>query len=275
MHHPPGTQRPERFRPRFHYELLVCGLSGHRLVGTDTASFRPEDGLVAREIDGVRWHRCLRCDSWLPLPAPASPAGEHPPEREEIRLPLRGRPLRDKIVLRLIAIDRAFHFVVLGALSVCAFLLLDHEDQVRQTFYDIVRAIQGAPAAPREGFLGEIDKILHLHPETIRLAAFALAVYAMVELAEAVGLWLGKRWAEYLTFLATCALLPLEIYELTRSQTPLKVIALIVNLAIVGYLLWAKRLFGVRGGTAAEEADKLRDIGWGSLERTRPEATRP
>ena len=33
----------------------------------------PIDALIAREIDGVRWHRCLRCDSWLALPAPAGP----------------------------------------------------------------------------------------------------------------------------------------------------------------------------------------------------------
>src|SRR3954451_22682893 len=35
-----------------------------RLVGLDARHVRPEDAVVAREIDGVRWHRCLRCDSW-------------------------------------------------------------------------------------------------------------------------------------------------------------------------------------------------------------------
>ena len=46
----------------------------------------------------------------------------HPPEREEIELPLRGKPLRDKLVLRLIALDRGFHFVVLCALGVLVLL---------------------------------------------------------------------------------------------------------------------------------------------------------
>ena len=45
-----------------------------------------------RETGGVRWHRCLRCDSWLPLAAAGTPAREHPPERDEIELPLRGPP---------------------------------------------------------------------------------------------------------------------------------------------------------------------------------------
>jgi hypothetical protein len=38
------------------------------------------------------------------------------------------------------------------------------------------------------------------------------------------------------------------------------------------YLLLGKRLFGLRGGFAAEEALRARDVGWGSLERTVPEA---
>ena len=67
-----------------------------------------------REIDGLRWYRCVRCDSWVPLPPPEHPARETPPSRDEVDLPLRGKALRDKIVLRVIAIDRAIHFVVLA-----------------------------------------------------------------------------------------------------------------------------------------------------------------
>ena len=62
--------------PKFHYELLACGVDGHELVGMDVREVRPEDALVLREIDGVRWYRCLRCDSWLPLGHPAPPAAQ-------------------------------------------------------------------------------------------------------------------------------------------------------------------------------------------------------
>jgi hypothetical protein len=44
---PPGTTKPRRFRPTCHYELLVCGLVGHELVGTDAAELRPQDALAA------------------------------------------------------------------------------------------------------------------------------------------------------------------------------------------------------------------------------------
>ena len=68
-----------------------------------------------REIDGVRWHRCLRCDAWVPLAPPVAPERDRVPAHGEIELPLRGRAMRDLIVLRLIAIDRFIHFVVLAA----------------------------------------------------------------------------------------------------------------------------------------------------------------
>ena len=47
---------------------------------------------------------------------------------------------------------------------------------------------------------------------------------------EAIGLWYQKRWAEYLTFVATCAFLPYEVYELTRGASLFKWVALAANL---------------------------------------------
>src|SRR5256885_3318235 len=89
----PGTVEPKRFRPTLHYELVACGLSGHELVGTDVREVRPEDRVVVVEQDGIRWHRCLRCDSWLPLPPPEHAARPNLPRRDEIELPLRGKAL--------------------------------------------------------------------------------------------------------------------------------------------------------------------------------------
>jgi uncharacterized membrane protein (DUF2068 family) len=276
---PPGTVRPRRYFPRFHWELLACGVGGHQLVGTDAAELRPEDALIAREIDGVRWHRCLRCDSWLPLPPPEHPGRECPPDRDEIELPLRGRPLRDKIVLRLIAIDRAFHFVVLALLSVAIFLFAANQRALRDTFYRVVADLQqGLGGGPvhntNTGFLHELDKIFSLQGGQLHLLGAAVGAYAVLELVEAVGLWHARRWAEYLTFIATAVFLPLEVYELTKSISVLKLTAFFINVAIVVYLLYAKRLFGLRGGGAAEEALRERDVGWEALERTGPPAVK-
>jgi len=51
------------------------------------------------------------------------------------------------------------------------------------------------------------------------------------------------------------------------------VLAFVINVLVVVYLLSAKRLFGVRGGTAADEAEYEHDVGWSALERATPELT--
>jgi uncharacterized membrane protein (DUF2068 family) len=273
--HPPGTQPPRRFRPRLHWELVWCAWRGHALVGTDAAALGPSDALVAREDSaGTRWYRCLRCESWLPLPAPRSPARERAPRREEIELPLRGKPLRDMVVLRLIAVNRAFHFVVLGSLGALVLVFSAHRATLRETFYRVIADLQGGTVAgsshAHHGLLHELDNAFTTSSSHLHLLGAALLVYAAVEGVEAVGLWYQKRWAEYLTFLVTTSLLPLEVYEIASRASPLKIVALIINIAVVAYLLRAKRLFGIRGGAAAEEAEVARDQGWPALERTAP-----
>ncbi|MDX6583804.1 MAG: hypothetical protein QOI10_2988 [Solirubrobacterales bacterium] len=272
----PGVAQPSRFRPRFHYELLVCGLSGHELAGLGAAELPDEDAIFAREVDGVRWHRCLRCDGWLPFAPPVAPTMRRPPGRGEIELPLRGRPLRDRIVLRAIAIDRALHFLILSALSAGVFLIASNEVDLRDKFYAVLGALHGGlggPTAESNGrFVDRIEHLLNLPHDKLQLIGLALAAYALVQGAEAVGLWLQRRWAEYLAVVSTSAFLPIEIYELIDGVTVLKVLALVINLAIVVYLLFAKRLFGLRGGAAADEALRERDVGWQALVDTAPEA---
>lgn len=276
--HPPGTQRPARFRPRFHYELIGCGVHGHELVGTDAAKVRPQDELLVREPgDGLRWYRCVRCDAWVPLPLPTAPTQQYLPDRGHIELPLRGRPLRDRYVLRLIALDRVVHFLVLGVLAAAVLLFAANREALSQTFYRVMDAVQGGVGGPTGqgggGILGELQKAFAVKPSTLWIVGVIIAGYALLEGLEAVGLWRGRRWAEYLTFIATTLLLIPEVYELTGTITATKIITLIINLAVVGYLLFAKRLFGLRGGGRAEAAERARDSGWDALERSLPAPT--
>jgi uncharacterized membrane protein (DUF2068 family) len=276
----PGVhrERPSRFVPRFHYELLVCGLVGHALVGLDAETLRPQDDAVAREIGGVRWCRCLRCDSWLPLMNPPPPARDAPPDRQEIELPLRGRPLRDKIVLRLIAINRGVHFIVLGVLGAIILVFSANRDQVRATVYRVLADLQGGlvtgSGQAKHGLLREVDQLFSLSSTKLHVFGAVILVYALVEGVEAVGLWYQRRWAEYLTLVVTSSLLPLEVYEIVNRLSPFKMLAFLVNVAVVVYLLFAKRLFGVRGGAAAEHAIREADMGWPALDRATPKLAR-
>lgn len=73
------------------------------------------------------------------------------------------------------------------------------------------------------------------------LFAVVALLYGALELIEAYGLWRRRRWGEWLTVVATSLLLIPEIWELTKSTTPLKLGGFVVNLLIVGYLLMRLR----------------------------------
>jgi uncharacterized membrane protein (DUF2068 family) len=262
------------------YELLGCSLHGHALVGTDAATVRPQDAVVVREEpDGLRWHRCLRCDAWEPRGAPAAPARETVPGPDEIDVPLRGRPLRDRYVLRLIALDRALHVLGLGLLGAAVLLFASYRELWGPPAGQIVAVLQRALGGPvghgGPTLLTDVERAFAVPSTTLYWLAAALLAYAALEAVEAVGLWHARRWAEYLTFVATTVLLVPEIWELTHGPTPTKIIALVINVAVVVYLLVAKRLFGLRGGGRAEQAERDHDTGWPAVERTAPDVARP
>ena len=77
----------------------------------------------------------------------------------------------------------------------------------------------------------------------ITLIAISAMIYAALEATEGVGLAMRRRWAEYLTVIATGILIPYEAYEVVAHPTLFKLGALLLNLAVVGYLAYRKRLF--------------------------------
>jgi uncharacterized membrane protein (DUF2068 family) len=77
----------------------------------------------------------------------------------------------------------------------------------------------------------------------ITVVAIGAIAYATLEGTEGVGLAMRRRWAEYLTVIATGIAIPYEAYEVIHRITLFKVGALLLNLAVVGYLAYRKRLF--------------------------------
>jgi uncharacterized membrane protein (DUF2068 family) len=270
----PGTEQPRRFRPKLRYELIGCGLHGHELLGTDAAELRSADDVFARDAGGLRWYRCLRCDAWVALPPPADPARRFPPDRADVSLPLRGRPLRDRYVLRLIAVERLVHFLVLGALAAAIFLFAGNKAALNADFTKILKDLQGGLGGPvnssNHGTVHDLQRLFAVSIANLYLVGTAVAAYALLEGIETAGLWLGRRWAEYLTFIATIVFIPFEVDELIKGASTLKVIAFVLNVAVAAYLLWAKRLFGLHGGGKAERAEHDADIGWAPIDRATP-----
>ena len=78
------------------------------------------------------------------------------------------------------------------------------------------------------------------HQTTLGLV---LILYALIEGAEGVGLAMRRRWAEYLIVFATGLLIPYEVWEVVNKVTLFRVGSLALNIAIVAYLAFKKRLF--------------------------------
>lgn len=263
-----GTHRPGN-----RYELLTCAWEGHFLVGTDAAHVGPEDALVVREVDGVRWYRCLRCDAWEIRALPENPTRDHVESRDEIELPARGPVLRDRYVLRLIALDRAVHVIVLTSLAVVLFTFARHDQSLHRDYVNIMNDLAGGDPGSTQvrGILGYFGRAFKYSPGHLVLLGLVLLAYAALEATEMVGLWLNKRWAEYLTFVATIVLIPYELYELSLRVSAFKLIVLAINIAVAVYLLLAKRLFGLRGGHRAEMQRRDALGGWQAVENAVPQ----
>jgi hypothetical protein len=101
------------------------------------------------------------------------------------------------------------------------------------------------------------DAVTSSH-KTLTWVFIALVSYGLLQCVEAVGLWLMKRWAEYLTVVATSLFIPLEVYEIASKVTALRVGALLVNVGAVIWLVWSKHLFGINGGAKAAHDDAPR-----------------
>jgi uncharacterized membrane protein (DUF2068 family) len=234
------------------WDRRTCARRGHVTYAPDEPRLR--ERLHVETAVGGAW-RCLRCgDFALGEPHGSGPA-DHAP------LVPRGKVLRDLFVLRFLALERAVRgvFIVLAAVAVWKFS--NSQDAVRRLFdeyLDVFRPVfrHFHYDLDHSPVVDTVQKKFGYEHHTLVLVAVLLLAYAVIELVEAVGLWYAKRWAEYLTVVATAAFLPLEIYELTERISWLKIATLFLNVLAVLYILLTKRLFGLRGGHRAFEAER-------------------
>jgi uncharacterized membrane protein (DUF2068 family) len=148
-----------------------------------------------------------------------------------------GDPPRTRLVLRLIAVERALRGLLLVAAG--TYLLFHLSTDFGHLAERIMRSVE---LDPHQHFLHRIVTRLHrLRSHDLRIIGVAAIGYGALELVEGVGLWLDQLWAEYLTVIATSLLIPFELYELSIRPTPWKAGGILVNMLIVTYLVVALR----------------------------------
>ena len=86
-----------------------------------------------------------------------------------------------------------------------------------------------------------LDKVDLIDAHRLREISLATFAYSALALTEGVGLLLEKVWAEYLTLILTVSFLPWELYELARRPDWFRLSLLLINLAVLGYLVWLLR----------------------------------
>ncbi|MEV4127720.1 DUF2127 domain-containing protein [Nocardia sp. NPDC049707] len=233
------------------WALRACGWHGHYTYAPDEQDLA--ERLHVQTVAGIAW-RCLRCGTFVPgEPVGRGPA-DHAPE-----VP-RGRLLRDRWLMRALAIERVVRGLLLVVAALAVFKFRSSRENMRAVFDEDLPLLR--PLADQIGWDIDRSKIVHLIDDAFSLSnttllwvAVGILTYAALQGVEAVGLWLVKRWGEYFAVVATSIFLPLEIYELTEKITVLRIGALLINVAAVVWLVYSKRLFGVRGGGAAYHAE--------------------
>jgi uncharacterized membrane protein (DUF2068 family) len=230
------------------WSLYRCGRVGH-------ITYAPEEPHLREHVRGQTaaaeiW-QCLRCGTYVTGgPHGTGPAAAAPAVR-------RGKQIRSDVFLKLFAIERGIRFVIFGALAYGIWRYAN-SDSIALAIKNDIPIVQ--TFAKQLGFtlnhalLDKIQSLLHVSASNLRLLAFGITGLAVVSGIEAFALWQAKRWGEYFAMIVTSLGLPFEIYELSKAVTVTKLILFALNLLLVGYLVYTRRLFGARGGKEAYEA---------------------
>ncbi len=116
-------------------------------------------------------------------------------------------------------------------------LTLIHRD-VQKVAENIVRHLHLNPAKHFPRIF--LDAAAAATDARLWVMAFTALLYAAIRFAEAYGLWRKQVWAEWFGILSGALYLPVEIYELTVSVTPVKILIILINLTVVGWLSWVR-----------------------------------
>lgn len=109
----------------------------------------------------------------------------------------------------------------------------------------LVTWVQARPSGLEHAVVARVLEWLSgLSESKIHALRFVTLTYAAIFAVEGVGLWMRKRWAEWLTTIITASLIPLEIWEFCHRPNLGKAAVVVANAAIVAYLVWHVRAKG-------------------------------
>ncbi|WP_025737333.1 DUF2127 domain-containing protein [Mycobacterium genavense] len=231
------------------WELVTCALAGH--VTYAPAEQGRADRLSGTTGLGAVW-RCLRCGEFVV----GEPHGRG--HAEDAPMIMRGKALRQAIIIRALAVERLFRAVAIALAAYVVWTFRGARGSIQATLDRDLPIFRAAGfKVDQMTIVHELEKALAAKPSTLALLTLMLTCYALIEVIEAVGLWLLKRWGEYFAVIATGVFLPLEIHDLAKGITTMtRLVTFGINILAVIYLVVSKRLFGARGGRDAYDEER-------------------
>lgn len=148
-------------------------------------------------------------------------------------------PANDRL-LPWIAAERSIRAVLLVAIGL-VLITHPHTDWGR-TITTFTQHLGFDPSS--NGIQRLIAKVRAISPDKYTVFGVIAIAYGVLEGVEGYGLWRRRAWAEYLTVVATSLLFIPEVFEIAKTPTALKIGALLVNLAVVAYLIFRLRRRG-------------------------------
>jgi uncharacterized membrane protein (DUF2068 family) len=83
--------------------------------------------------------------------------------------------------------------------------------------------------------------LANVDDKRLRELSIGTFIYSALSFTEGIGLALRKRWAEYFTTIITTSFVPLEVWEIYHNFRVAKIVVLLINIAVVVYLVWELR----------------------------------
>ena len=135
--------------------------------------------------------------------------------------------------VRIIAAFKLFKGLVLFAVGLGALKLM-HKDMA----FEFERWADSFRVDPNNLYIHRLlEKLSILDDRKLRELSVGTFFYSALLLTEGTGLLLGKRWAKFFTIIATSSFVPLEVYELIQRVNAAKLVVLLLNIAVVAYLV--------------------------------------
>jgi len=236
------------------WSLRSCARHGHEIYRPNESDLA--ESLKAQTPVGEAW-KCLRCGAFIPgEPFAHGPADDAPHV-------LHDRQIRDRAIIRFLAVERAVRGVIVLILAWAVWQIRGSRETLEQHLNKDIPLLK--PFADQFGWdlsnshaIHLLNSVVETSTRTLTLIALGLLAYGVLQSVEGYGLWNQRRWAEYLTVVATSAFIPFEIFELSHKLTVVRAGALVINVAAVVWLLWSKHLFGLNGGATAAHDDALK-----------------